>query len=227
MKKELEKEGIKWDDLVHCKHAAQFHKILMRTKDELCTEGFETCLLSLDTVSDYDNIELNQEDFFGMIDSDMVYHTLDELFEKIRKDRQVDQVCICGSSIRQKIVKDHLMNMVKNNKTRLSEVLNIDETVVRGLVLSQMTPKDKEVPYTYIKMNATEVYYDLDDQCIKTMANVDENVDTSAHSEYMDKYKEFEAERKIVEEASQEYGKEIEKAKELLNELVVVYGSDE
>lgn len=227
MKKELEKDGIKWDELVHCKHAAQFHKILMRTKDELCTEEFETCLLSLDTVSDYDNIELNQTDFLEMINSDMVCHTLDELFEKIRKGRQIDQVCICGSSIRQKIVKDHLIDLVKNNKTRLSEVLNIDEAVVRGLVLSQLTPEDKEVPYTYIKMNATEVYYDLDSQCIKAMANVDENVDTLVHKEYMDKYEEFEAERKLVEEASQEYGKEIEKAKELLNELVVVYGSDE
>ena len=217
MKEELQKENITWNDVAHGKYAAQFHKIMVRAKDDLCSEGFESCMLNLDMISEYDNVELYQEDFFTMIDKDMIKRTLSELLRQIQKNH-IDLVCLCGSAIRHKLVRDCLNLLVKENHSRISEILQMDEAVVRGLVLAQMTEYDK-ISYQYVKMNSTKEYYDLDKQSREWMAPVEmDHVSTEAHQGYQTQYSQYEMERKEVEAASQSYREEINKATNLLEE---------
>lgn len=124
MKEELQKENITWNDVAHGKYAAQFHKIMVRAKDDLCSEGFESCMLNLDMISEYDNVELYQEEFFNMIDKDMIKRTLSELLRQIQKNH-IDLVCLCGSAIRHKLVRDCLNVLVKENHSRISEILQM------------------------------------------------------------------------------------------------------
>ena len=217
VKEEFQKENIKWDSVAHGKYAAQFHKIMVRAKDDLCSEGFESCMLNLDMISDYDNLELYQSDFFKTIDKDMIKRTLGELLRQVKKNH-IDLVCLCGSAIRHKLVRDCLNSLVKENQTRISEILHMDEAVVRGLVLAQMKEHDK-ISYQYVKMNPTNEYYDLDEQSREWMAPVEmDHVNIEAHQEYQSQYHEYEIERQEVEAASQSYREEINRATKLLEE---------
>lgn len=128
--------------------SGRYHSIVETAKREIFLKDYTDITLQLEDTYDIEDVELNKEDFIDKVRGDErmkeELNKLMDVFSQLEKDTHSRRngtplyICMCGSASRSIIVQDRLKKLSDDNKGcfHLSQILNEDECVARGLAYS-------------------------------------------------------------------------------------------
>ena len=205
--------GKDWETLCAL-NRAKFYSLLLKSKEELCTRHYDSSLLNLESFGEYDDVTLYQDEFFASFkDKFPLEEKLRTLIEKATDGKSFSRLFYCGSASRLILVRNALEAIAKEKGFRTSEVMNADESVVSGLVFSQL-PLDNVSPYANTKLTGTSTAVNVDKNSKIAIENPKSVTTVLIDSQYDTKFKEVQDGDEMMEMASKEYQNKIAEIRE-------------
>ena len=196
--------GKDWETLCAL-NRAKFYSLLLKAKEELCTRDYDSVLLDLDSISELDSVVLSQNEFFDSFRNKLpLKKKLEELIEGATGGKAFSRLFFCGSASRHVLVRNTLEAIAKEKQFRTSEVMNADESVVSGLVFSQL-PLDNDSPYANTQFFSTKSAVNVDKNTVISIEDPELVKAIPIDPNYDKRFKDIQETDRQMESASKEY----------------------